>query len=273
MPKHLSIRVPWHDNGWNGTVCQHPEYNQACRALRPIALGKNDTLECTRSGKPLSIIDGYRPPCLDESGAFMAEKRIDTLPMEHPYAYDKRYSHIASTPYKISPYSFTTRPYAWTLRKNANEITEKKLYNTHHDASIEVDLGSCNWISNGINQKNIFDYFYRDIAPNISHQQDELCISAITYAELIFGAQKKNSNRIFNRIEQFMCLVSVTAFDKTAAYEYAVINQQLTANGTPIGTMDTMIAACAKSSGAILVTNNGKHFTRILGLAVENWAF
>jgi thymidine kinase len=66
------------------------------------------------------------------------------------------------------PYSFTARPYAWTLRENAKQVIDNKLYNTHYDSTIEVDIGSHNWVSNGINQKNIFDYFYRDIIPNVS---------------------------------------------------------------------------------------------------------
>jgi hypothetical protein len=77
MPQHLSIRVPWHDNNWNGTVCRHPEYNQACRALRPVALSKNDELESAVAGKSIVANDGYMPPCLRECGAFMSEGKIE----------------------------------------------------------------------------------------------------------------------------------------------------------------------------------------------------
>jgi ATP-dependent exoDNAse (exonuclease V) alpha subunit len=177
MPKHLSIRVPWHDNGWNGTVCRHPEYNQACRALKPIALKKIDETECRCNGKPFVVIDGYMPPCLCESGAFMSEKPIDTLPIEHPYTYDEHFNHIAPTPYHTEPYSFTARPYAWTLRKNAKETADKKLYNTHYDDTCEFNTGSHNWVSTGINQKNIFDYFYRNVVPNES--------MAVAYAKAV----------------------------------------------------------------------------------------
>jgi ATP-dependent exoDNAse (exonuclease V) alpha subunit len=168
MPKHLSIRVPWHDNNWNGTVCKHPEYNQACRFLRPIALSKDDDLECSLAGKIFVAKEGYMPPCLRECGAFMSNDKIESLPIKHPYVYDKRFGHIDLTPYCVMPYSFIARPYAWTLRENAKKTSDNKLYNTHYDSIIEVTVGSCNWVSNGINQKNIFDYFYRDIVPNES---------------------------------------------------------------------------------------------------------
>ena len=28
--RHLSIRVPWHDSGWDGRVCQNPTANTSC---------------------------------------------------------------------------------------------------------------------------------------------------------------------------------------------------------------------------------------------------
>ena len=43
--QHISIRVPWHDNGWNGTVCQHPKHNSACLKLKNIAESKDEEAE------------------------------------------------------------------------------------------------------------------------------------------------------------------------------------------------------------------------------------
>lgn len=40
MVQHLSIRVPWHDHGWDGTVCQDPCGNTACLKLNGILEGK-----------------------------------------------------------------------------------------------------------------------------------------------------------------------------------------------------------------------------------------
>ncbi len=31
--QHLSVRVPWHDSAWNGTICQRPADNASCLIL------------------------------------------------------------------------------------------------------------------------------------------------------------------------------------------------------------------------------------------------
>ena len=35
--RHISVRVPWHDNGWNGSVCKDPRFNTACLKLKNIS--------------------------------------------------------------------------------------------------------------------------------------------------------------------------------------------------------------------------------------------
>jgi tRNA(fMet)-specific endonuclease VapC len=68
-------------------------------------------------------------------------------------------------------------------------------------------------------------------------------------------------------------LLPFTIFDFNyfASIEYGIIRNDLEALGTPIGPMDTLIAAHAKSLGYILVTNNEREFNRVKGLQVENW--
>ncbi len=68
-----------------------------------------------------------------------------------------------------------------------------------------------------------------------------------------------------------MKYVEVLDWPARAATEYGNIRALLEANGTPIGAMDMLIAAHARSLGAVLVTNNEKHFNRVKGLKVENW--
>jgi hypothetical protein len=177
MIQHLSIRVPWHDNGWNGTVCKHPELNQSCRALKTIAEDKNDKAEYDCVGQAFCVKNGYLPPCLREGVTFMSERAFDTLPIKHPYTYDSRYNHIAPTNYCINSYSFTAKPYAWTLHENAKNMVDNKLRYTRYNDSIEVKVGSRNWVSNGTNQKRIFDYFYQNIKADKS--------MAIAYAKAI----------------------------------------------------------------------------------------
>lgn len=61
-------------------------------------------------------------------------------------------------------------------------------------------------------------------------------------------------------------------FDELAANEYGKVRAALEANGTPIGPLDTQIAAHAKALNMTLVTNNTREFQRVEGLHIEDWA-
>ena len=105
------------------------------------------------------------------------------------------------------------------------------------------------------------------------HLQDELCISAITLAELSHGVEKsawpeKNAAALM----QFLSILEVLPFDDLAAVECGKICAALQRRGTPIGTMDMLIAGHARAEGAILVTNNTREFERVERLTLENWA-
>ncbi len=101
---------------------------------------------------------------------------------------------------------------------------------------------------------------------------EQICISTVTYAELLYGVERSSSKRI-NRpiIDDFVQHLDVIEWDNAAAEQYGKIRANLEVRGKPIGAMDMMIAAHAKSIKAVLVTNNQKHFARIKGLKVENW--
>lgn len=106
----------------------------------------------------------------------------------------------------------------------------------------------------------------------LKHEPSELCISSITYAELMHGVEKSQDaerNRI--AITLFLSPLSVLEFDNYAAEEYGKVRANLERKGTPIGPMDTLIAAHAKAEDLILVTNNTREFNRVEGLTVENW--
>ena len=106
----------------------------------------------------------------------------------------------------------------------------------------------------------------------LSHDPEELCISAITYAELMHGVEKSMAverNRI--ALSLFLSPITIIDFDMRAAEEYGKIRSDLEKRGTLIGPMDTLIAGHAKSRDLILVTNNTKEFDRVAGLSVEDW--
>lgn len=105
----------------------------------------------------------------------------------------------------------------------------------------------------------------------LAHAPSEMCISAVTLAELRYGAEHRRSKKLHGLIETFARSVSVEPFDARAATSFGALAAELTRTGTPIGQLDTLIAAHALSLGQILVTNNTKHFSRVPNLRVENW--
>lgn len=100
----------------------------------------------------------------------------------------------------------------------------------------------------------------------------DICISSITYAELVHGVEKSQA-RERNRMALTLLLseIPILSFDDTAAQIYGGIKAELQKNGTPIGPLDTLIAAHAKSLDLILVTNNTREFSRVTGLKLEDW--
>jgi tRNA(fMet)-specific endonuclease VapC len=106
----------------------------------------------------------------------------------------------------------------------------------------------------------------------LEHQPSELCVSAITLAELNFGAEVRRSPRIRRAIRSFIKDVAVVPFDQGSAERFAVVAAALSTRGQPIGLYDTLVAAQALALGLTVVTNNTRHFNRVPGLAVENWA-
>lgn len=100
-----------------------------------------------------------------------------------------------------------------------------------------------------------------------------LCISAVTRGELLYGLELKGgAHRLVQLVDQFLFRVQCLPWDEAAATHFASIAADLHRSGTPIGSMDAMIAGHAMATGAVLVTNNVRHFSRVAGLTVENWS-
>jgi len=105
----------------------------------------------------------------------------------------------------------------------------------------------------------------------LEHRPSQLCISSITLAELRFGAEARRSRRLHGLISTFVEAVAVVPFDQPAADRFAAVAASLARRGEPIGTFDTLMAAHALSLGVTFVTNNAKHFGRVVGLKTETW--
>ena len=103
-------------------------------------------------------------------------------------------------------------------------------------------------------------------------EPNDICISSITYAELVHGVEKSQAVEK-NRIALTLLLseMEIIPFDSVTAQVYGMIKADLQRKGTPIGPLDTLIAAHAKSMKLTLVTNNTREFARVDGLELEDW--
>lgn len=124
---------------------------------------------------------------------------------------------------------------------------------------------------------NICSYILKSRPASVKAKFDQvgsehLCISAIVLAELYYGAARHPKSVIIRKeIDDFVSRLVVVPWDEQAANHYGAIRATLEKAGTPIGAMDMLIAAHARSMGATLVTNNLREFVRITGLVVQDW--
>jgi len=103
-------------------------------------------------------------------------------------------------------------------------------------------------------------------------QVSDVGISSITLSELEYGVAKSvkpEQNKL--ALTEFLAPIEILPYDDRAAHRYGTLRAYLERRGTPIGSLDLLIAAHALSLESVLVTNNESEFRRIPGLNVENW--
>jgi len=123
---------------------------------------------------------------------------------------------------------------------------------------------------------NICIYVIKNRPPKLRERfnrlADQLCISAITLGELIYGTEKSSRPmENLSIVEQFAALLEVLAFANKAAAHFGQLRAELERAGEPVGAYDMLIGGHARSEGLVLVSNNVREFRRIKGLRVENW--
>ena len=98
-----------------------------------------------------------------------------------------------------------------------------------------------------------------------------VCTSILVAAELRFGAEKKGSRRLANRIAEILDILEVLPFSAPADASYAAVRTFLERAGHPMGANDLLIAAQTITLGFTLVTDNEQEFRRVRGLSLQNW--
>ena len=99
----------------------------------------------------------------------------------------------------------------------------------------------------------------------------DIGLCSVVAAELAYGVAKSGSARNRQALEMFLAPLTILPYDAAAAWAYSDLRADLERHGTPVGSLDTMIAAHALSLQAMLVTNNTREFAKVPGLQLDNW--
>ena len=168
---HLSIRVPWHDNRWDGRVCSNPADNQSCIVLRAIAENRDDAAERqVRNEWITDLEEEKKPPCLKERGTFLSERPVD-LRVRLDYSHwSQAHKHMLETIVRVPAWGASLVPFRWMLRETAYEIAKE----LNLDISQEREptdppfLQRTDWIQDHENQRALLDGFAQRCVPNQS---------------------------------------------------------------------------------------------------------
>jgi len=167
--KHLSMRVPWHDNKWNGTVCKDPKSNIACLILKNCAQNRKDDIESKNAGKSIDdLLETEFPVCVGERGTFLAPFSY-TRHIKHPYSESSpdTHGHLNETRLFHPAFAAPAIPFAWMIKKDVEE--RAKLYDLDYDPSREPKLNFTeNWVQEYHNQKALLDCFFEHLEENKS---------------------------------------------------------------------------------------------------------
>lgn len=98
----------------------------------------------------------------------------------------------------------------------------------------------------------------------------DVCISSITEAELLYGADKKQSSGLKETIRKFLSTITICDWDSDAAATYGKLRADMEKRGKMMGDLDQLIAAHALSRGTTMVTND-RAFGMVPELSVEDW--
>lgn len=171
--RHISVRMPWHDAGWNATVCGDPRHNTACLKLLNIAQSKDEAAEEAIAGKSLRDVDPDKfPPCVKERGTFMAPFDLERY-HQHPYAETSKdtHGHFRPTRLHYPAYSVAALPFRWMRKDVIFGDAKKQIRGLVEDFPLkEADQAyeptlrfSTGWLQDHINHRALLDCFWNHV--------------------------------------------------------------------------------------------------------------
>ena len=179
--RHISIRVPWHDSGWNGSVCKFPGRNTSCLKLKNIFESKDEIAESSVAGKFLKDIEQEQfPPCVKERATFMADFAFTRL-HAHPYAKTSNtsHAHFKPTPIYYPAFAAAALPFRWMRKefvfgdpetRTAGLVDQFPLndVNQTYEPSKEVLGFDSAYLQDHRNHRTLLDCFWNQVRPEES---------------------------------------------------------------------------------------------------------
>ncbi|MBU0553184.1 AAA family ATPase [Myxococcota bacterium] len=167
--QHLSVRLPWHDTGWAGTVCQAPSKNTWSMVLKSIREERDDAAENANASRQWSELDAESlPACLSERGAALNPKAY-TIRSRHPFAKssEQTHGHFAENAFRLPPYSVQAIPFRWTRKDDAQAIADTLALPFDVDREPELAFKTV-WVNDFVNQQIMLDTFFGALQPEKS---------------------------------------------------------------------------------------------------------
>ncbi|MDT4994162.1 MAG: hypothetical protein QOH97_4054, partial [Actinoplanes sp.] len=165
---HLSMRVPWHDAGWRGTVCDDPAANASCIMLHNIGGKRDDEYEQAHAGESLDALNANSIPCIAERSTFLSPHGY-LLEREHPYSFrGPLKGKIQRTPSPVPAYGVHATPYFWLSRDNTDEVMRivDVDYQESREEFVNDTLGfTPKWVIHGDNQIALMSRFFQEVVP------------------------------------------------------------------------------------------------------------
>lgn len=162
---HLSARVPWHDLGWNGSVCKEPGQNTCCSVLKGVREVRDIATEIPLHTRHFSGLKEHQmPPCAKEGSGFMSDQPFQTE-HEHPYAYI--WDNLQKTTLRHAPYSVCVVPFERMRKEVAADHSRE--WDLDYQAAREPDeTKHRTWVNDDRNQESLLDGFFDVLRPEDS---------------------------------------------------------------------------------------------------------
>lgn len=158
MTTHLSVRLSWHDRGWDGRICDHPSRNSSCIVLDQIRASRDDALEDAHAGRPIAELQDWAPPCSRDPAAYspIGYSYVHTDPLERG---------LAPVTELIKPFSSMASAYRFMREENFRAYCEQHGLRVRGPNNPQKDRG---WVAEPDRQRALLDHFWGKIEPGSS---------------------------------------------------------------------------------------------------------